>query len=126
MVPDKHGNIPFVVCSRNPNGAVSVATLCRTSAASCHTPECDIRIQAPDASCFGIFGYYNSLQITGNFSGKTILAQDLAGDSAVNITRLVTLSGSGLIISGDVISTIGTLSQQEDDTSEPGLVLKIV
>ena len=119
---------PFVVAAKNPNGAVSIATLKRTSVGRIKTPLCHIELDVGDISHpIGIFGYYN--QLTLNFdcdiSDKKFYAQDLAGDAAWDITELVTVDSYALHIPGTVISEVGLSDARENDNSEPGLVLAI-
>ena len=63
VTPDEKGDIPFVVASKNPNGAVSVATMGRTVLRTYWNPICDVAINTGNANTFGIFGYYKNLTI---------------------------------------------------------------
>ncbi len=127
VIADENGDVPFVVASKNPSGAVSVATLGRTVDRRYWTPACDVSISAGNAQTFGIFGYYKNLTIKTslNLNKAIIKAQDLAGNKVLNITSMVKIEGSDLIIPGDVITKIGTGEQAKGDTSDPGLVLVI-
>jgi len=49
----------------------------------------------------------------------------LAGDEAVDITEQVRYDSNRIIIPGDLIKKIGTLSATKGDISCPGLVLNI-
>ena len=124
------GDKPFVVASRNPNGAISIATLGRTSdEAHYHTnPAADVSLDVGDLTGkVGIFGVYGSLTLTFNQSlaDKAILAQDLLADEAQEITARVIINGNALTIPGALISEIGTSQNPAGDSSEPGLVLQI-
>jgi len=128
VVPDENGDLPYVVASKNPNGAVSIATLGRTHNRKYWIPKCDITIYVTDAGTYGIFGRYNRLTLQTNLNLKeaTILAQDLAGKVVVDITSKVIVEGGSLIVPGSLIDQIGTSEQNPNDTSEPGLVLVIM
>jgi len=128
VVPDENDDLPFVVASKNPKGAVSVTVAARTRDRKYWTPNCDISISSGDAKTFGIFGYYKSLTINTNINlGKVIIkAQDLAGVKVIDITSKVTIEGSRLVIPGKVITEIGRGEKTAGDTSDPGLVLVIV
>jgi hypothetical protein len=127
VVPDSNDDVPFVVASKNPNGAVSIATLGRTKERDYYVPKCDIEILAEDACVFGIFGYYNTLTIHTNhdLNGAVIKAQDLMGNRSVHISTYVIIHRNQIVIPGNLIETIGTFDGHMDDTSEPGMILKI-
>ena len=127
VVPDEKGDIPFVVASKNPNGAVSITVAARTKDRQYWAPNCAISISSGNAKTFGIFGYYKNLTIITNLNLNkvTIKAQDLAGVKVMDITSKIIIKGSRLIIPGKLITEIGTGEQTAGDTSEPGLVLEI-
>ena len=124
------GEKPFLVASRNPNGAISIAALGRTGNDSHYytIPTADVSLDAGDLTGkIGIFGVYGSLTLTFNQSleGKTILAQDLNADESLDITDRVVIDGNSIILPGELINEIGTAQNPADDPSEPGLVLQI-
>ncbi len=127
VIADENGDVPFIVASKNPNGAVTVATLGRTVNRRYWTPACDVSISTGKARTFGIFGYYKNLTIKTSLNLDTVIirAQDLAGNKVLNITSMVKIEGCDLIIPGDVITIVGTGEQAIGDTSDPGLVLVI-
>lgn len=127
VVPDANGLKPYVVSAKNPCGAVSVATLGRTIDREWILPECDITIDGGDATVFGVFGVYKTLKINSklDFSGCKILMQDLKGDFAYDVTEDVTIADGILEIPGNLIFEIGTSENCENDTSEPGVIIKI-
>lgn len=128
VIPDMNGDTPFVVAAKNPNGAVSVATLGRTKHRDWTNPLCDIVIDAKNATLFGVFGYYSSLEIhtsAVNLNSR-IFAQDLLTDFAFDITDDVDIVGGCIKISGELITEIGTYGATQGDTSEPGMILRII
>lgn len=127
VVSDGEGNVPFTVCSRNPSGAYSIATAGRTVGRRYYIPECRITADTGDSIFFGIFGNYSMLTLLSSKikRGARVLAQDLAADTAVEITKLVETDYGRLTIPGSLIAEIGTLAQPADDTSEPGLAVMI-
>ena len=54
-----------------------------------------------------------------------VWAQDLAGDSPVNITSEVKVEGNRLTVPGTVITRVGLMNATPGDKSAPGLVLKM-
>ncbi|MCL2287207.1 MAG: hypothetical protein FWC32_12705 [Firmicutes bacterium] len=119
---------PFMAAARNPTGAVSIVTLPRIFAERrVETPLCNILLEECPADCpIGIFGYYGQLTLgfDKTVNGKKIYAQDLACDTAVDITKDVTVDDTRLTICGSLIRKIsGSLA---DDKSEPGIVILLV
>lgn len=125
-VPDKDGNVPYLVAARNPNGACSVAALGRTLGRTYGIPRCDVTLHTKDARTVAAFGDYNRLILETGFADvHSILMQDLAGDTAFDITGDVQFRDGRLIVPGELIRRIGTGAQPADDTSEAGVVLQI-
>lgn len=126
ITADKNGNVPFAVAAKNPNGAFSIATLGRTVNRDYFIPRCKVTADATDADTIGVFGEYESLTIRTQKAFKQVLMQDLAGEKAYDITEKVVFENNALTIPGDLIHKIGTSAQPEGDTSEPGVVLKLL
>jgi len=121
---------PYVVASRFPNGAVAVAALGRT------TPDNGWIITAADVSlrleevpvAIGIFGRFGSLSLTFACplaAGIRVLAQDLAGDSAVDATSKVRIEGQSILLPGALIERVGLSAATPGDLSDPGLVVRM-
>lgn len=123
------GEIPFVSASRNPNGAISVASYGRTHINKGYqVARADVTMDAGDLTGkIGVFGYYKSLTLKFNqdLTGKQILAQDLLADEAENITSRITVNGDTVTIPGELIEEIGLSAATKGDSSEPGLVIQI-
>lgn len=122
------GERPFVVAGRNPKGPLAVATLPRLSREKrIHDALADVTIEAGDGTQpVGVFGHYRSLTI--NFSravaGSRVLAQDLAGTEAADITSRVQRVGTnGIRLPCELIEQIGRSAASPGDVSDPGLVL---
>lgn len=127
VTPDKDGCVPYVVAAKNPNGACSIATLGRTWGRTYRIPTCDIALQIGNARTVGAFGDYANLTLETDGTGiQTVLMQDLAADTAYDITDEVRFSGNRLTIPGALIRRIGTESQPVGDTSEPGVVIQLI
>ncbi len=123
------GEPPFVVASAYPNGAVAVATLERGIVRRSYTPLAAVSIRAgrPDAPV-GIFGSYGELRIRYSFPiphYTRVLAQDLKGREAVDITSKVYVRGNVMVVPGDLIRKVGLMAATPGDKSEPGMVLQI-
>ena len=52
---DEKGRVPFIVAAKNPNGAISVATLGRTEKRTYGIPRCDVSLDAEKDTLIGVF-----------------------------------------------------------------------
>ncbi|MCL2058026.1 MAG: hypothetical protein FWH01_03060 [Oscillospiraceae bacterium] len=119
---------PFIVAAKNPNGAVSIATLRRTYPDRYETPICAVELDVGQGSQpIGIFGHYGqlTLEFDDSVAEKTVYAQDMAGDTAFDITSSVKRDGKRLVIPGKLIDQAGTSCASPNDKSEPGLVIAL-
>lgn len=123
------GERPFVLASRNPNGAISIASIGRVLYDRGYiTPEADVTLNVGSIDgAVGIFGYFKSLtlQVDKPFGQVSIFAQDLAGECATEITGRVIVNGNLLKIPGKVISDVGLSAATQGDLSDPGMVMVI-
>jgi hypothetical protein len=124
-----HGEAPYVVVGRNPNGAVAIGTFGRMShEKGWYFPLADVELKAVDQrKPIGIFGHYKSLAIEFDQPLKAtgVWAQDLAADHATDITSQVHITGKKLVLDGDLINKVGLSAAAQDDFSDPGLILVI-
>lgn len=124
------GEPPYVIASRHPRGAISLATLPRVSPSrGFYLPLVDVAIGIAEGNMpVGIFGHYRSLTLTltEDLGSRRVWAQDLAGDTAVDVSARVEKQGKGLILSGRLIDEIGSAAASPGDVSNPGLVLKLL
>jgi len=122
-------NKPYVLSSLYPNGAIAIATIGRTSDREYIFEKSTIEqeINSID-SPIGIFGQYESLTLVLpdkiKKSSYTIWAQDLAGDTPVNITKEIIIKENRITIPGQLITKIGLSAATSGDVSDPGLVIK--
>ena len=126
--PKVHGEEhPFVIASRNPNGAVSVASLPRVHPnRGRYEPLSDVTLTIPsETRLIGVFGRFHGLRLSGRANIKRVLAQDLAGYSAEDITEDVTLAPGELHIDGSVLARCGLSNSSPGDISSPGLLLRL-
>lgn len=123
------GDKPFVLASRFANGAIAIGSLPRVrQGRPAFVPAAAVTMDlAGAAGPIGIFGSFGELTLTGRtFSPSArVLAQDLAGDRATDITSRVAVSRNRLQISGDLLRSIGLASATPGDRSLPALVLKV-
>ncbi len=121
------GDLPFVLAARHPNGAAAIATIGRTDAGQdYYTPRAKITMDMEGRATFlGVFGRYESLRLRhANLAGKRLFAQDLCGDTAEDVTALVTSDGDTLVVPGALIDRVGLAAATPGDASEPGMLLR--
>jgi hypothetical protein len=122
------GLLPFVVASQHPNGALAVGTLPRSLTDEIATLPAAVTLSMPRVNVpVGVFGNFETLTLatTEQFSGKQVLAQDLASDVAVDVTQHVIINQNEMIIPGDLIRRLGTSANGPADQSDTGLVFLI-
>ena len=124
------GEPPYVVASRHPQGAISVATLPRvTPAKGFYLPLVDVTIDLGEGdSPVGMFGYFRSLTLTltHDLGARRVWVQDLAGDAAADVTARIEKQGRKLILSGELIQKVGCSAASAGDISNPGSVLALI
>ena len=120
---------PFVIASRNPNGAISIGTLGRMDAKKGYFfPKAEVTVELKrNSGKIGVFGYYKSLTLTFEKPMKNahIWAQDLSSDNATDITAEVHLKGNVIVIPGELIEKTGLSNATIGDLSDPAIVLDI-
>ncbi|MCL4203022.1 MAG: glycoside hydrolase family 97 N-terminal domain-containing protein [Pirellulaceae bacterium] len=126
------GQPPYVLAARHLDGEVGVATIPRNfevdGRRTLTYPLADVVLEVGNLDRpVGIFGKYRSLTLvsTNNLAGKRILAQDLAGDTPVDITDEVNVDGGRLTLPGQVLHRVGLMAAAPGDISDPGLVLVV-
>jgi len=128
-LPELHceAELPFVIASRFPNGAVAVATQGRTTPGQNwnFTPG-DVTVAIGAAGVpSGVFGHYRNLTLRfdGSLGKVRVLAQDVAGQDAEDITPKVIIAGNTLTLPGPLIERVGLSAASNGEISDPGLVL---
>ncbi len=124
--PDKNGNVPYIVASGHPNGVCAIATLGRTLNRAYEIPRCEVRFHIGSANTVAVFGDYENLILeTARKEVSAVYMQDLADETAYDITDEILFEDQKIVISGALIRKIGTVSQAQNDTSEPGAVIRL-
>lgn len=121
---------PFIIASRNKNGAYSIASLYRKIGQNLYrTPRAESTLFVDDPNApIGVFGYHDKLILKFPIliNNYHIYMQDLASDTSEDITQFVDLSGNRILIDGELISRIGKKANKSNDISEPGVVIKLI
>jgi hypothetical protein len=120
---------PFVFAAGFPNGAVAIGAQERTQPGRAwYMPPCDVTLKVGDApGPFGVFGEFRSLtlEFSKPIGRKRILAQDLAGDDAADITALVRVVGDKVHFDGRLLRRLGLSDGTPGDLSSPAVVLAL-
>lgn len=128
IVAKMKGKSPYVVCSKFPNGNYAVATLMRTdSIHGFENPLGEVSIKCTTKATIGVFGNYKSLTIRFEKSIRNyrVLAQDLAGDKAIDITDLIERKANKITLSAEIINSVGLSAASLGDLSQPGFILSL-
>jgi len=127
---DIKGEPPYVVACKNPNGAISIATLARTSPEKGYFhPKAGVSLDINNISGpIGIFGYYKelSLHINDLTAVNSIWAQDIAGNEAFEISNEIQILKDKLIIPGVIIENYGLKTSSKNDCSDPGVIIALL
>ena len=130
IVEDTSSSRPFIVASTYPNGAVAIAALGRALGREYVAKEVAVTIDGRDWHApLGIFGNFESVTIrfpSAPEKNMKVYAQDLAGETPVDITREVRIEGNSMTISKETIQRVGLMNATEGDLSAPGLVIKVM
>ena len=122
------GEPPYVVASRNPNGATAVATLPRCADDKTQYPLADVTLDVQDADRpIGVFGEFRSLTLRFShaLASPRVWAQDLLADEARDVTKRVRFADRSMTLDGALINEIGRAAATAHDPSGPGLILKV-
>ena len=129
-VKDTSSDRPYILASTYPNGALAVAAIGRALGREYVTKEIDVKVKGSEWDApVGLFGYFKSVTIEYPSAAPEkarIWAQDLAGDTPVDITAEVKIDGNEIRIPGEVIKKVGLMNATEGDLSGPGLVMKLL
>ena len=80
-----------------------------------------------NAETIGIFGDYQNLILhTEHRNICSFRMQDLAGNEAFDVTEEILFSNGNIRIPGKLIREIGTSGQPDTDSSEAGVLFRIV
>lgn len=129
-VADTASNRPFVLASAYPNGAVALSAIGRAIGREYLVREVPVTIEGKDWHApLGLFGRFEEVNVifpAAPGGDVKVLAQDLAGDTPVDVTSEVTISGNRLTIPGKLIQRVGLMNATEGDLSDPGMVVQII
>lgn len=123
------GEKPYIIAGRHPNGAQAIAVLPRYRENwGFFVPPVKIQLAHSTNNPLGIFGILEELTLVLEqpLAEKRIFVQDLAGDSATDITEECSVNGNSIQIRGNLLARLGTLANTQGEQSMPGLVLKVL
>ena len=131
ILANKEEARPYILASRYTNGAVAIAAIGRTLEHEYISSPASVTATLNNwEKPIGLFGYFKDVTLVLSEASKNkikkIYAQDLAGDTPVDITRKVKIYKDRIIIPGKIITEVGLMSGTEGDISDPGLVMKII
>ena len=88
-------------------------------------PLADVTVHLNKVAPVGVFGNFKSLTIIfeNQLQINSVMAQDLAGDKAIDITDLIEIKGNTIKLSGELLKLVGLSAATKNDVSEPGFCL---
>ena len=124
-VEPAHGDLPYVVASRWPNGVVAVATLPRTTAdRQLRTPRAEIGMcDMTGAHTVAIFGDIEAVSWEVHRRPRRVTIQDLARDGGRDVTEQVCLPEGRVRLPGHLIRSV--CQQATAHHSEPAVLLRL-
>ena len=126
-VTPQAGDVPFVLASRNPNGALTVGALPRLSVEKgFHTPPAAVALDATLAPGvpLAVFGTFASVTVGVSPSAVgRVLVRDLAGGESRDVTRACRVVGDRLVLDG---AALRCQPQSARDRSIPGVCVSLV
>ena len=131
IVTSATSNQPFVLSSLYPNGCIAIATIGRGINREYVTQKINVQQWIPAINHpIGVFGDYASLTLTlptgTKLTGYKVWAQDLAGETPVDITNKIAIQKNTITIPGNVIRQVGLSAKTAGDLSDPGLVMRFI
>lgn len=112
--------LPYVIASRHPNGATAIAALPRVAGRRIATPRARLTVKAETGHPLAMFGPCTALTLELDRAPVRVLAQDLAAETAEDITAATVRDGTRLTIPGAVFDRLAL----RGDASEPGTVIR--
>ena len=129
LVSDTSACRPYILASTYPNGAVALSAIGRAIGREYICQPVTVTLDAADWKApVGLFGHFKEVILeypAPPKPGARFLAQDLAGDTPVDVTSQITIEGSRLIVPGELIDQVGLMYASEGDLSDPGMVIRM-
>lgn len=116
------GERPFVVASRNPNGATAVCVVPRVAQGKeKQLPDIALDYSAGSGAPLAVFGFVRSMSVKDERRVGTVLAADLADGEWHDITASVSRANGRMVLDGTVLNQIGRENNPKGDSSSPGV-----
>ena len=127
-VRGENGEVPFVLASRYPGGALAVSAMpVLDQHKGSYTPKAAITLASalePDVP-LAVFGMPGSLTFDDGTRGGRVLVRDLLGGRPVDITALCRRESGRITLPGAELAKIGTSMNPAGDDSQPGVLVEI-
>lgn len=128
-VKGENGEIPFVVGSRHPNGALAFAALPLVDPVKMsYTPKAAVSFDAAlePGVPVGVFGHFGTLSLIDRTDGGRVFARDILGGEQVDITAHCRREGGRIVLPGENLAKIGAIRNESGDDSQPGTVVSVL
>ena len=128
-VTGETGEVPYVLASRHPNGALAVSALpVLDQRRGSYTPRASISLEATlePGVPLAVFGEVGSLTLRDGTDAGRVLVQDLLGGKATDVTAWCRRTSGRLTLPGPLLAKIGRAGNPDGDDSQPGVRIDIV
>jgi hypothetical protein len=105
--------MPFVIASKNPTGAYSIAAVKRKEFFESTEPA-RVKCNIEDAEKVGIFGGFESIELSCRGKISKVIASSLIGDRSGDIT-LEALKNGKVVLTGDVLERFNCSSDESEN-----------
>ncbi len=125
---EARGEAPFLTCSQNPNGALTVAAHRRLLPERRETlPLCSVELEPERFPPFvGLLGSFRQVTVHLSRCPKQVLAQSLLAEEASDVTQRVRIEEDGtLIIPGELVEELYRPTAAPGDCSDPSVLFAL-
>jgi len=122
------GEVPYVLASRHPNGALAVSVMpVLDQHKGSYTPLADIRLDAvlEPGVPLAVFGVMRSLSLADGTGGASVFARDLCHGKWIDVTLLCRRTEGRIVLPGEELAKIGASQNPSGDDSEPGALVEV-
>lgn len=120
------GRCPFVVASRNRNGATAVCIVPRVHQGDDDClPDVSLDYSAGSGAPLAIFGCVRSVSVSDDSAVRSVLAADLADGEWHDISSCVSRISGRMILDGTILNRIGREKNPPGDFSSPGVKIAL-
>jgi len=127
-VKGENGEVPYVLGSRHPNGALAFSAVPLLDPVKLsYTPRVEVRFDAAlePGVPVAVFGRFGSLVLNDRTENGRVLARDLLGGETVDLTAKCVRAAGKIVLPGKDLAAVGASQNPTGDDSEPGTIVEV-